>query len=329
MAVKRWMLSIIAGALLFGHCLACIPVSAGGERDNESAEAIAARADGLQTGGIYGAASREWETLINRYPMDQRVPEATFNLGYCYFELGRYKAAVDILSMCAASFPAYGKSPDVLFLLARAHKHVADSAKGDYGKAAKAFQRVVDADPSGEYAASALLWQTTCFVKDRRFKEARDCVKTLLEKGKDRPETAMGWYLRGTIEMQLGDNRRAAQAYEKALADWPNHSMAPDAHFDLGKILLAHKKPLEAAEHFRAAADSKELSYRDLAQLEYGEALQSAGKDADAYRAYSAFETRFPDSELRQKAKAAAEELLRTSEAARKAASDLATPDRE
>ncbi len=320
-------LAFLAGVILVGYCGAsCVGTVEAGQGDDERAEKIAARARGLQTGGIYGAASRAWEKLLERHPADPRVPEATFSLGCCYFELGRYKAAVGVLSTCAASFPAYGKAPELHYALARAHKQLADREKGGYQKAAEAFQRVVDADPSGDYAANALLWRTTCLANDRRFKEARDCVDTLLEKWKDQPEAAMGWYWRGAIEMQLGNDRLSAQAYEKALADWPDHTAAPDAHFDLGTFLLAEKKPLEAAKHFRMAAESEDLAYRDLAQLQYGKALQAAGNDAGAYRAYRALETTFPMSELRPKANAAAEELLRTSEAARKAASDLATP---
>ncbi|MCB9916737.1 MAG: tetratricopeptide repeat protein [Planctomycetes bacterium] len=91
------------------------------------------------------------------------------------------------------------------------------------------------------------------------------------------PDNERGWIGRGMTWLEAGDPNEAGRALRRALE---LNDKSPEAHFDMGLLMVRIEEWETAATHFRRSAELRNGAYRDLVFL--ARALLEAGHDQDA-----------------------------------------------
>ncbi len=198
--------------------------------------------------------------------------------------------------------------------------------RNDYGKAAEAFQKAIDAKPAVaalEQAAHRLGW-TAVMRKDHA--AAIPAFERQLAAAPSGPLAADGWCMLGESQFKAGRFDRAAESFAKALAD-PSKlsgnelremalvrasdcaarggkfeesltrarellaksaasSYAPQARYAAGWALQNLRRFDEALTEYRAVAEGSRSELAARARLMEGEVLFEQGKHADAIKAF-------------------------------------------
>ncbi len=205
--------------------------------------------------------------------------------GCAAFEAGNDLAAGRALSRLAPfGHPAYGAH--ARFLLGRIHHRA-----GEYTEAAGHYEAAAGAKvqgPSGAFVTEAVFHHGVLLYELRSFPEALAKFVLFLQKDK-RPAWAHAAQLRlGICQVRAGQNAEALKTLQ-ALQDHP--TLARAARWWMARAVLAApgSKPADAAEHLRKAAAAPEVENGPAngeIQLALGDALERAGRPAEAVDVY-------------------------------------------
>lgn len=111
----------------------------------------------------------------------------------------------------------------------------------------KEFEAVVTANPSGEWADNAQYAIGSCWIwlskgsDPVRIRRAIDAIEKLLDNYPDTPLVADAHYWLGACHFQLGDDNRATIHYQRVTSEYYNHSMSELAQFNLARIYEKQK----------------------------------------------------------------------------------------
>ncbi|HEX8986051.1 MAG TPA: tetratricopeptide repeat protein [Bryobacteraceae bacterium] len=250
--------------------------------DHPQARALLAR---IQAGGGFDAALGAYQSgrfadsqaLLERLTSQGARDPRVFNLlAWCHHRQGRSEEAL------AAAHKAIELAPNDATWYSNAAQILIEDGmlEAAWGAAAKALSL----DPN---SALALKIQGLVSMKRGAFKPALDAFRRAAELNKQDPE-AVQWF--GTAQQMLYQYREARSTFEQGIARFPNHApmylaygklllaedpqngapraqairlfnkalaldaTLPDAHYELGKLLLDTGKPSEALPHLEAAA---------------------------------------------------------------------------
>jgi TolA-binding protein len=243
----------------------------------KSPEALIKQATDFQKDRDFAEAARLWHAVLKEFPNDTRVAAVRHNLALCLVESGQSDAAATQCRTLLKDHPAYPQRDDVRLLLGLA---IADA-----GRAAAAT------NPAGA---------------KKHFTEARSVFEDGLKRGEKTGHAADLRYHLGVVLTALGEVERAAQEFDKFLADYPNSGLAAEVRLRGGELRLAAGKAAAAEPLLRAAAGTRGFAFADRASIRLAECLRSLGKKAEATEQLTTLPGRFPNSKLRAAALARA-----------------------
>jgi tetratricopeptide (TPR) repeat protein len=165
----------------------------------------------VRRGVFYGAGGRLPDAEKNlrkalELNADQRDAQGV--LTGLYMQQKRYDEA---LRLCATQRQRLEKQPAALAFVEYLEGRIY-SARGEGGKALQHFEKAIELDPNilGAYEAMAQI-----HFQEKRIEQARKQYESIVAKN---PRHVAGYMALGTIYDQLGDWKKAEEAYRKALS---------------------------------------------------------------------------------------------------------------
>ncbi|WP_410474295.1 tol-pal system protein YbgF [Guyparkeria sp. TX1] len=107
---------------------------------------------------------------------------------------------------------------------------------GNYEQAVDAFQKVIDANPKGTWAASALFWQGETYYVQQDYAAAAKAYGEVVERFPDSNRVPDAKLKLGYVAQERGDNETARQLFNEIVADYPDAQAAGLAKQRLSRI---------------------------------------------------------------------------------------------
>jgi TolA-binding protein len=187
--------------------------------------------------GLASLSRKSLERLIERFPSDARVPEATLLLGKACLAAGDLPAALDAFRRAATMSPPPGKPDEPRFWEAEALFRMKR-----YLEARPLFD-LVTADTASPFAPDALYGLAWSELELKRYDAAMRALTRLVE-------TAPGHASAPAARVQLARTAMTLKKYDDAAAavsgfaeKYPDHRLLPEAQYLLGYARTAAGKP--------------------------------------------------------------------------------------
>jgi len=282
--------------------------------------------------GLYSLSRRVLERLIQRFPTDRRVPEATLLLGKTRFSQRDFSGALESFRAAESFSPVPGRPGEARFWEAEALFRM-----DRFEDAREAYGRVLSDYPDSPLAADALYGRAW---SNRRLKKNDRAVADFREVLDSYPQStaapSASYYLARTLmEMKRPDD--AVSLLRAFPSKYPGHALVPQARYALGQALLDAGETQEGLAELRAfiaaypdsdltpqarrlvadtvirggnktelAAEYKRLMAQSPpsaeALYEAGVLASRLGRSADAQGAWTRLRKEFPDHALASRA---------------------------
>jgi TolA-binding protein len=231
---------------------------------------------------LYPLARRELERLIERYPTDRRIPDATLLLGQVRFSQKAFQAALEKFRRAQSFSPPPGKPGEARFWEAETLFRM-----DRYADARDAYDQVLTDAPASPFVPDALYGRAW---SNRELKQRDLAVADFRRLLADYPDHATAasasFYLARTL-MELKRPKEAIPLLQAFQAKYPDHTLAPAARYTLGQALLASGERNEGLAELRAfvsAYPDHELAAQ--ARRQVADAVLRKGSKADLAEEY-------------------------------------------
>ncbi|MCL7750719.1 tol-pal system protein YbgF [Guyparkeria hydrothermalis] len=107
---------------------------------------------------------------------------------------------------------------------------------GKYEQAIDAFQKVIDANPQGEWAASAFFWQGETYYVQQDYAAAGKAYGEVIERFPESSRVPDAKLKRGYVAQELGDNEAARRLFNEILDQYPDSQAAGLAKQRLSRL---------------------------------------------------------------------------------------------
>lgn len=195
--------------------------------------------------GLADLSRRSLQRFIERFPWDERIPEATLLLGKASLAAGDLPAALEIFRRSAGMTPAPGKVDEPRFWEAETLFRMKR-----YQPARILFDQIA-ADPGSPMAADALYGLAWSDLELKRPDAAIRSFARLVETAPDHPSVPAARVQLARSAIGLKKHDEAAAAVEGFADRHPDHRLAPEARYLLGYARVAAGK-LEGVDELRA-----------------------------------------------------------------------------
>jgi TolA-binding protein len=291
-ALRPW-LTLAALAVL-----AASPAAAREEKLDPAATREYAVAAGLQGKKLYAQAARRWQTFIDTYPKDPRLPNAYHHLGSCQLHDRRPAEAAKTFATLIEMFPTFESLDAAHFNRGLALYNAAQDSKkpDDLQAAAAAFAVVPARFPKSKHAPAALYYQGECRY---RADDLPGAVALYHKAVADYPGSDVlpdASYALGTAQQELGRDEDAAATFRAFLDRFPKDRLAPECRLRLGTSLFGQKHHAEAAKLFEQSAALPDFPLADYALVQQARCACEQKQFARAAALYEAVPKRFPAS---------------------------------
>jgi TolA-binding protein len=282
--------------------------------------------------GLYPLSRRMLERLIERYPNDPRLPEATLLLGKARFSQGQYEQALEAFRLAQGFSPVPGRPGEALFWEAEAlfrlkkpgearalyERVLADAPASPlapdalYGlawaslelkrreAAATEFRRLLDRYPDHRYAGSAAFYLARTLVELKRVDEAVPLLRAFPSKYPDHRLLPEARALLGEALLAAGESQDGVAQLRAFIAVHPDHALAGRARRLIVDTLLKQGKKAELLEEYRALVAQSPPTAEGL--YDAGAIAQRLGRPKDAETLWARLRKEFPDHALAARA---------------------------
>jgi TolA-binding protein len=197
--------------------------------------------------GLHPLSQRMLERLIERYPTDRRIPDATLLLGKARFSQKAFPFALDAFRQAERFTPAPGRPGEARFWEAETLFRLAR-----YAEARDVYELVVSGDPTSPLVPDAIYGRAWC---NRELKERDLAVADFRRVLSNYPEhetaPAATLYLARTL-VELRRPAEAIPLLRSFSVKYPAHRLLPDARYELAQALLAAGDTRDGLTELRA-----------------------------------------------------------------------------
>jgi outer membrane protein assembly factor BamD len=222
--------------IALGGIAALIGLSACGSRQQPSGENYYVQATKEYNSHFYQPAIADYQKLIDEYPFSPYAEEAELNIGLAHYKQHDYAEAVGALTDFMRMHPTSKHLDIASYYLAMAHYVQIGRADQDQTHtelALKQFQSIEQRFPESNFAALAHEQIAIC-----------------------REMLARHEYLIGSFYYDRANYKASESRMAELLALYPDTPIAPEALYDLARILEKQGKNYSAAEAFTALQKS-------------------------------------------------------------------------
>ncbi len=297
-----WVVRLIAVVVFAGAV-----DQASGQSDAEKRKLQAIRdfngAGILQNTGLYPQAAKNWEAFIQKYPQDERLPQAYYYWGICLAKNQQHEEAARQFRTVLKQFPQFERLESVQYRLGKALYDQATGSKQpeDYRLAAGELGLVASRYPKSEHADRALYLQGESSYFARETEAAITAYSKLIKDYPKTPHLADAYYGLAFAQQEQGQHQQAVATLREFLAQeqFSKHPLAPEIRLRLGLSLAALQQYVQAEPHLAAVAKEKEFALADFAYLKRGECFLELGELKKCTQIVSDLVKKFPESPYR------------------------------
>lgn len=200
----------------------------------------------LRKGQNDGAVSA-FSSLLREFPQSPLLDKTTYALGLAYFQASSYDAASDALRVFKTGFADSPVRAQALYILGVSLRNIRK-----YEEALDVFSTIVAGyEENSDLCLKAEYQIADCHFRGGDEKEALAMFKKLRSKYPDATLTAdIIWWL-GDYYYRMQKPDIARRYFTALIDDFPDSSLAVEAHYALGVSLEEESLHQEAIEHFQ------------------------------------------------------------------------------
>ena len=208
--------------------------------------------------GLYGVSRRMLERLVERYPTDGRIPDATLLLGKVRLSQGQHEAALQAFRQAQTFSPPPGRPEEARFwegeTLFRMKR---------FPEARAIYDRILAENPSSPSAPDAVYGLAWVNLELKRRDQAVTEFRRILSSYPEHANvpSATFYLARTLLELKRADE--TVGLLRSFVTKYPDHRLLPDARYTLGQALIAGGQGDEGVAELRAFA--KAYPNHDLA----------------------------------------------------------------
>lgn len=252
-----------------------------------------AAAAAFQNEGVVELAAEDWEAFLRQFGNDPLAADARFNLGACYFKLGKYDKAADAFAVVAERHPKFDLGETNLLNLGIASYKAAQAKVGNkerFNQAAAALDRFLKQYPQSKDASQALVLRAQALAAAGRQQEAASSWMDLIEKHPAAPQRAETLYAVGMGLLGNNQLEAARKVFDRLEREHGEDPLAAVGLFELGEFEYHRRKDFAAAAKAYVAASRKAKDGALAEKIDYklGWALYQQQDFAGAQQAFSA-----------------------------------------
>jgi TolA-binding protein len=233
--------------IVLGCCLAALPGGPGPAVALDEADRLWTVGEHAIQDGLYPLAGRLLQRLIERYPADRRVPEATLLLGKARFSQKAYQPALDVFRQAQSLSPLPGRPGELRFWEAEALFRL-----DRYAEARDAYEQVLADNPASSFAADALYGRGWCNRELKRRDLAVADFQRLLAAYPEHPTVASATFYLARTLMDMQRAQEAVSLLRSFPTKYPGHRLLPSVRYVLGQALLETGESKEGVAELRA-----------------------------------------------------------------------------
>lgn len=266
-----------------------VPAVAGAVTESERLWTVGDRAF---LDGLYPLSRRMLERLVERYPSDARVPDATLLLGKVRLSQGQPEAALQAFRQAQTFSPPPGRPDEARFwegeTLFRMKR---------YQEARAIYDKILTDNPSSPSAADAVYGLAWVNLELKRRDQAVTEFRRLLSNYPDNANVPSATFYLARTLLELKRPDESVVLLRSFVAKYADNRLLPDARYTLGQALLAGGQTDEGVAELRAFA--KAYPGNDLAptaRRTVVDTLVRQGKKGDLADEYKALVSQSPPS---------------------------------
>ncbi len=276
----------------------------------------------LKKDGYLDLAIQQFELFIQKYPQENRVPQALREIAEGKFQMQDFAGARSAFEKLLLRFPARPESRDALFRIG-----VCLARMDSLQAAAMTFERFARFNPTGELAPTALLRAGDLYIKTGQVKRARRIlfdIPAQYPQNESIKARAQLLLLRNFVETGEYDRAfRAAEAFLARFSDVLANAEVWLIKARIHRVLKHYREALDAYEHViqkytstplyaEAVLESADMQFRLGDRRQAFERLQSLFNSGDSVRALAVLQA--ADLRLKNQEPARAVDVLKTNE---------------
>ena len=208
--------------------------------------------------GLYPQSRRMLERLVERFPSDNRVPEATLLLGKVRLAQHQLEPALASFRKAQTFSPVPGRPDEARFwegeTLFRMKR---------YPEARAIYDKILADDPQSPSAPDAVYGLAWVNLELKRRDQAATQFRRLISTYPDHANVPSATFYLGRTELELKHADEAVTLLRGFVSKYPDNRLLPDARYTLGQALIASGQAEEGTAELRAFA--KEYPQHELA----------------------------------------------------------------
>lgn len=233
-------------------------------------------ANGLLNRKLYKLAVPEYETFLKNSSDAEKVVQARYGLGVCYYRLGQYEDAADMLEMPAVT-PTFEFAGDAELL--RGHSFV---VLGRFKEAGDRFAVLIEKFPNHASLDDALAMLAESRYRTNEMDESIAAATRLELDFAQSPKRARAALFHAMALMAQGKDAQALPHLDDVLGREQSGAIADQAVFLRARALQAINRPDDAIRGYRDAIARGVESFLPQATLSLSQLLHDKGELAEA-----------------------------------------------
>lgn len=199
--------------------------------------------------GLYGVSRRMLERLVDRYPTDGRIPDATLLLGKVRLSQGQHEAALQAFRQAQTFSPPPGRPEEARFwegeTLFRMKR---------FPEARAIYDRILAESPSSPSAPDAVYGLAWVNLELKRRDQAVTEFRRILSNYPEHANVSSATFYLARTLLELKRPDEAVGLLRGFVARYTDHRLLPDARYTLGQALIAGGQGDEGVAELRAFA---------------------------------------------------------------------------
>ncbi|MEX2223024.1 MAG: tetratricopeptide repeat protein [Candidatus Rokuibacteriota bacterium] len=197
--------------------------------------------------GLYTVSRRMLDRLVERYPTDTRVPDATLLLGKVRLSQGQHDAALQSFRQAQTFSPPPGRPDEARFwegeTLFRMKR---------FPEARAIYDRILAENPTSPSAPDAVYGLGWVNLELKRRDQAATEFRRLLSSYPEHANAPSATFYLGRTLLELKRADESAGLLRSFVAKYPDNRLLPEARYTLGQALLAGGQSDEGVAELRA-----------------------------------------------------------------------------
>ncbi len=232
--------------VILGTLLLCWPAIAHAVAEPERLWTVGDRA--FQD-GLFPLSRRMLERLVEAYPSDKRVPDATLLLGKVRLSQGQHEAALQAFRQAQTFSPAPGRPDEARFwegeTLFRMKR---------FQEARAIYDRILTDNPNSPSAPDAVYGLAWVNLELKRRDQAVTEFRRLVSNYPENPNVPSATFYLARTLLELKKPDEAVGLLRSFTSKYPDNRLLPDARYTLGQALLASGQTDDGVAELRAFA---------------------------------------------------------------------------